>query len=168
MMKLTTEAGELSNLERELYQEFPKEAKIKEKGLSDLYFKPAFFEKTGRLYEALGVKHFRKYFPNGGSYWIRKGQPCWIKGRKKDDLERFIKKTETIEAIHVLAGLPITAMSAMLLADKDYVAAGIFTLLNLAVNVYPIMSQRYNRNIANKILERLEERETKKAITAYR
>ncbi|GEM_PF-1766738 len=165
----------LSGLERELYRESHGSTDVKEtdsfwQRLSDLYFQPKFFEKSGKLYEALGVNWFRKYFPNGGSYWTQRGQSSMVKGRKKEDLESFVRLTKRLEGIHTFGALPFFTIiaAAISLADKAYVVAGVGVVFNLVTNLYPIMSQRYNRNKANKMLERLEEREAGKVLVLYR
>lgn len=163
----------LSNLERNLHHEFSKSIDAKKtkslwKKLSDSYFQLESFEKSGKLYEALGIKWFRKYCSNGGSYWTRRRESSMIKGRKKENLENFVRLTKRLEGIHVCGILPFLTMSTISLADKDYTGAGIMTILNLAINIYPIMSQRYNRNKTKQMLGRLEERGARKMPAHYK
>ena len=104
--------------------------------IADMYFKPKSFEKNGKLYEVLGIKWFRKYCPNAGSKFSLTGS--LVSGRKKKDLELFNLETKRLEGVHAFGLLPLyTALTAMDLADKDYVSAGIYTALNLLINVYP-------------------------------
>ena len=158
---------DISPLEREIYQESPKSINIEKtksfwKKLDDLYFQPKFFEKSGKLYEALGIKLFRKYFPNGGSWWTKRGQPSMVEGRKKEDLEKFILLTKILEGMHAFGFLPCYAsLTAKALEYEDYAGVGVGILI-MGVNLYPIMSQRYNRNKANKMLEILKQREARK------
>ena len=172
--EVVTSGIETSDLERELYAESPERTDVtKDKSfwqkLSDLYFQPKSFERSGKLYESLGVKWFRKYCPNGGSFWTKRGQSSMVKGRTKENLESFIWLTKILEGVHSFGFLPFyTTMTAIDLADKDYVGAGIWTVLNLGLNLYPIMSQRYNRNKATQMLESLEERETKEMPAPYK
>src|SRR3989338_6716657 len=155
---------DISPLEREIYQESPKSINIEKtksfcqeivNGLNWLqgqYFRPKSFEKSGKLYEALGIKLFRKYFPNGGSWWTKRGQPSMVEGRKKENLEKFILLTKILEGMHAFGFLPCYAsLTAKALEYEDYAGVGVGILI-MGVNLYPIMSQRYNRNKANKML----------------
>lgn len=172
---VTSEIGlaELSDLEKEICVESPETIDITKgkpfwQKLSDWYFQPKFFEKRGKLYEALGIKWFQKYCPTGGSYWTKRGLPSMIEGRKTENLEDFIGLTKMLECVHC-GFLPLyVASTTILLTENYYVGAGIGAVLNLGVNIYPIMSQRYNRNKATQLLERLEERKTKKMPAHYK
>ena len=121
----------------------------------DLYYRPKEFEKSGRLYEALGVRTFSKYCPNGGSYWNKLLKRKIFKKRSKS-LNHFTIETKIKEAAHV-AFLPFyTHLTTEFLSVDDYLNAAIITILNIGINVYPIMSQRYNRNRALNLIDRLE------------
>lgn len=54
------------------------------------------------------------------------------------------------------------------LVNKDYIGAAIWSAVNIICNLYPIMSQRYNRNKATQILEGLENREAKERFIPYK
>jgi len=124
--------------------------------LSDLYFTPKSFERSGRLYEALGIKFFRKYCPNAGSYWTRKFKGSLIYGRTRGNLEDFVNRTKILESIHFFGALPIYGIIAYELTYFDnYIGAGAILLLNFGANIWPIMAQRYNRNKVNQILARM-------------
>lgn len=80
-----------------------------------------------------------------------------VKGRKREDLESYISLTHWFEKIH-LAFLPVySALTAVTLTHEWYTGAAISMGANIAVNLYPIMSQRYNRNRAMKLLERMNQ-----------
>lgn len=150
---------EKSNLEKVLEKEVVRQHRDPWHALWDSYFKPKTFEKSGKLYEALGVPWFSKYWINGGSYWTRRGQSPMVAGRKKKDLENYIQLTQSLEGIH-LALLPVySALTAVTMAVGWYTGTAITIGANVAVNLYPIMSQRYNRNRAIKLLERLNQEE---------
>jgi len=72
----------LSNLEEKLYQEHTSIGEGVTKSvwgkisgalnnLQDYYFKPKAFEKSGRVYEKLGVKVYKKFLPLFGDYVSR-------------------------------------------------------------------------------------------------
>ena len=129
--------------------------------VTDFYFKPKSFEKTGKLYETLGIKWFRKYCPNGGSKFSL--TESFVSGRKKEDLELFVSETKILEGMHTFGGIPLfTAFTIMNLVNEDYMVAGIQTVLNLLVNACPIMSNRRNRNKVEKMIDTLEKREARK------
>ncbi|MBU0667116.1 MAG: hypothetical protein ABIC91_03340 [Nanoarchaeota archaeon] len=160
------------NLEEELYQEKTDSVysgetksfwqKIGE-GLNDLqesYFEPKLFEKSGKLYEILGIKLFGKYCPNYGTKFSSKDS--LIEGRKKEDLQSFVNSTKLLEGIHTFVLAPIhTTLTMMSLADKDYSSAIVWGITNVIINLYPIMAQRYNRNRANRLLDMLDQREVR-------
>ncbi len=122
----------------------------------DNYFATKEFEKDGKIYEILGVKYFGRYFPNFGSFWTKKFKeyPSMINGYKKKDLNKFINLTRRIEGGHLIA-LPLwTSLNIYHFMNKDYESLAIFGGINILINVYPIMSQRYNRNRALRFLEK--------------
>lgn len=120
-----------------------------------LYFAPKPWEKNGKLYELLGVKLFSKYFPNAGSYWIRKGrEPKRVKSGRSEDLERFIGHTKSVESAHGVIALPLAVFTIYSAFIGAPYSAAVFGALNFVANFYPIISQRYNRNRAIQLRER--------------
>lgn len=116
---------------------------------ADAYFKVRAWEPV--LYKVLGVTLFKKYVPTGGTKWNRRA------GRKKEDLHTsdglntLINRTYALEVAHLLCIIPVFAIAAFfnwLLV----VTIG----MQLLVNVYPIMLQRYNRALAQKRLREIE------------
>ena len=160
----TVEARGFSQLERELYQELPETVDTKEtksfvrkvgnglNWLQEQYFKPKFFEKSGKLYENLGVKTFKKFLPTMGGYMCRLTGYRWINGKKDLGMRDFW--TRVYETIHLTIGSVVTVQTIDKIADGDYDGAAIQTALNLLVNVYPIMMQRYNRSRIYRTQER--------------
>lgn len=156
----TSTEQESSYLERKIHQKNStnvKEDKSLLERFTIWYLKPKSFEKSGKLYEFLGVKLFGKYFPNGGSYWTKKKKTLHRTTREeqKNNLKYFIGDVTETELIHSFIFVPLfTIASAVNLATENYAEAGDLTILNLLINFYPIINQRYNRNKANKILEK--------------
>lgn len=130
---------------------------------TDVYFKPRFFEKSGRMYELLGVKPFRKLvigtigrvfksvemdkFP--GSYFIGKGYHQNI-----GTYESMARISEVIHAPLVILGC-VDLISGIGERDIGKIAGASALAL---VNAYCTMLQRYNRAKAYNILERRGER----------
>ncbi len=130
---------------------------------ADYYFKPHFFEKNGKLYEAIGVKLFSRYCPTAGSIWRRKKNSkgettVRMSYRGKTPRERLIRDSKRIEAAHTVIGLPLALAAASYVVTADYVPAAVFGLMAFGLNFYPIISQRYNRNRALQSVERYERR----------
>jgi hypothetical protein len=120
------------------------------------YFALRSFERTGRLYELLGVRHFRRVAPDGdlANRWERRTNPHYrvIGGRRSAEL--FVVRTEQSERGHLVLlalGL-VSAVYAWRLGWHGwaaYLGAG-----NVVVNVYPILLQRYTRGRLNAVLRR--------------
>ena len=130
---------------------------------TDIYFKPKFFEKSGRIYEWLGVKPFKKLlmgtigraFRSAGmddiswSYFIGRGS-------NKD-----VSHYETLARISETVHMPLTILAGSALAPN--VAEGDITniigaSMGILINGYCTMLQRYNRARAYRILEKKGER----------
>ncbi len=139
------------------------EKSIKNKSLtrrvSESYFKIRSFEKSGRLYESLGVKLFSKYNPIWGSHWISKGQDSRLKGRKKEDIKYLISQLKSVEVGHIICLIPAELPALAYLSQDSRSGFLVFTALNIFMNIYSVIGQRYNRNRAEKILEWYESKE---------
>ncbi len=137
----------------ETQTETKKESKKLFNKLTDWYFEPKGFEKSGKLYENLGVKTFKKYCPNGGTKFSLTGK--WGKEIMQDGLKYYINKTKVFETAHLVLGESLYAGSMILsLNQKNYGILAGLTIANLLINIYPIITQRYNRNKAQKILDK--------------
>jgi glycosyl-4,4'-diaponeurosporenoate acyltransferase len=131
------------------------------KKIADAYFEPKSFEKwqNGRIYEILGVRQFKKFVPFG--YYmnsiIRKYVDPHHNLVSGEDCARLwgVYFTKTAEASHVALGI-LTAIPPITHAFKEgnYNSALLTGAVNLLVNVYPIMLQRYNRTRINNVLEK--------------
>ena len=115
--------------------------------LPNSYFRVYGFERSGRLYERLGVLTFRKFVPNGdfANRWDRRKDPGFRMIRDRKSAAAFIARTRQSERGHiVLLALGIVssayAWSIGWYSWAIYLAAG-----NVLVNVYPIILQRYTR-----------------------
>lgn len=113
------------------------------------YFRPKTFEQSGKLYEHLGVKLFKDYCPNGGAKF-----GSMITNKSRQGLEGFVFGTKVLESIHVIALFPFTYFMLSELFGGDKESSAFLALINIFGNVYPIISQRYNRNRAERILRK--------------
>jgi hypothetical protein len=116
-------------------------------GTADRYFQLRPFEASGRIYERLGVRLFRR-FVVGGDYFNRaagcydaqyRGVRSLTAARQAERLGRLS------ERLHVagLAFLVPPTCCALLVGRLDLVLA--LGLINMLTNLYPIMLQRYTR-----------------------
>ncbi|KKQ08908.1 hypothetical protein A3E66_04680 [Candidatus Daviesbacteria bacterium RIFCSPHIGHO2_12_FULL_37_16] len=133
------------------------------KRVSDAWFEPKSFEQNPEVYEKLGVRTYKKYVPTSGDLvrrlvWKRFGDESWVKGNV-DSLKSMERFTRIYEGIHAtFLGVGVATMAAQLQAGQIEGAA--FTAgLNTLVNVYPIMTQRYNRSRLYRTIHKMEERQ---------
>ena len=126
---------------------------LKEK-ISNFYFAPKNFEKDGKIYEKVGIKFFKDYCINAGTKFSLTGK---YKVHGRENLGKFIEETKHSEKVHLALGAGLAVLDAALLCnDKiDFKTFGYLSLANIAINLYPIMAQRYNRNKAQKIMNKI-------------
>ncbi|MBI4448178.1 hypothetical protein HY643_04300 [Candidatus Woesearchaeota archaeon] len=150
-----------SSLETKLAED---QAQVNDKGLfqkiTEWYFEPKSFEKSGKLYEYLGIKYFKKLVM-GTTGKLRKmlgdgKEPSnYFIGEKRnsESLKQFEKGSRLNERIHgplTLFFLPLLAYSL----GEDHYGTAIFNGLNILLNGYLTMLQRYNRARVYNVLER--------------
>ncbi|MFA6889366.1 MAG: hypothetical protein WC254_07765 [Candidatus Woesearchaeota archaeon] len=123
--------------------------------LQEQYFKPHSFERDGKLYEALGVRTFKKYLPTGGDYICRLTGINWIKSKK--ELGPLNCMTRFYEATHTVFFILGTLQTVDAISEENYIEAGFKLAINILVNLYPIITQRYNRSRIYAIQEKRRE-----------
>ena len=124
--------------------------------LPDRYFRVQGFERSGRIYEWLGVRTFRKFAPDGdfANRWERRKDPGFRMISSRKSAADFIVRTRQSERGHiVLLALGVVstayAWSVGWHGWAVYLAAG-----NILVNFYPIVLQRYTRGRIERLLRR--------------
>lgn len=120
------------------------------------YFEIRRFERTGRIYESLGVLLFRRFAPNGdlANRWERRSDPGYRLIHGRSSAAAFVQRTEQSERGHLVLltlGVVSTAYAWSIgwYGWAMYLAAG-----NVLVNVYPILLQRYTRSRLQAVLHR--------------
>ena len=118
------------------------------------YFTPKFFEKSGTLYKFLGVRIFKKFVPVTGDIAHRRTKTKSIPNAATETLRKYEKVTRSYEMGHLIfflwfAIIPIWLMVTFAtlgypVSTLVYIGA-IYFIINLPLNVYPIIIQRYNR-----------------------
>src|SRR5215472_7924009 len=113
----------------------------------DSYFRPKAFELRGKLYEAMGVRLFRRFMMDGDymNRRLRRAVPNYRFIAGRDSMRRFEALTRANERGHLillLSGLPPTVYAV---ASGWPKFAAYFVIVNILLNVYPILLQRYTR-----------------------
>ena len=112
------------------------------------WFGPKTFERGGSLYEKLGVRRFNRFLPFGyyTNLLVRALlYPGFRIVSDRKSAKVWVLFTVVAEAFHTLAFAVFLAIMASDILGGEYAKAALNVLLNLMVNVYPAMAQRYNR-----------------------
>jgi len=127
---------------------------------TDWYFAPKSFERSGRLYESLGVKPFKKLVMGTVGRPLKRDQASnYFIGRPLNNraMKRYELMTRLNETIHA----PFTAFAIYIISEwieKGNYGDVIFGAIPFLINGYSTMLQRYNRA---RIYETIKKREKK-------
>ena len=111
------------------------------KSQSPRVFSLARWEKDGDIYDRGGLQAFRRILLHSPFGWINPNMR--LSGRT--DCDRLLREMNAAEGVHWLAGLVSVALAIWSCVD-DLAAYGYSLLLvNIPVNLYPIVLQRWNR-----------------------
>ena len=112
--------------------------------LPERYFEIRDFERSGRLYEALGVRLVKSVVRRGPLHLFNPGLrlPAERTPAQLGELEQRMREPETG---HVWVFVIVTLVTAHAATRGWWSAAGWTMAFNVALNVYPVMLQRYNR-----------------------
>ncbi len=119
--------------------------------LSEWYFKPRSFElrRDGRIYILLGVRTYKKFVPTSGDKITHLRGIDRLKivksGGRRQALENYEKQTRKREWRHLISAILLQSWAVgaeIAFGNHNFV---ISSLVNLLVNLYPIMVQRFNR-----------------------
>lgn len=112
------------------------------------YFRPRSWEGGGELYERLGVRTIKELYLGGlymnklvGLLLRRRYRPFRGPGWPR----RWLRFTVVVEIGHSLVFVYMLATAAGRLAAGDWWGAGVALAVNVLVNAYPVLIQRYNR-----------------------
>lgn len=118
--------------------------------LSEWYFASRPFELrgNGKVYERLGAKFYKKYVPTSGDVITRlrgiKRLNIAAIGRRQALIEHELQ-TRKWEWRHLVSALLLQAWAIFAGVSIGAEHFWISSAINLVVNIYPIMVQRYNR-----------------------
>jgi hypothetical protein len=106
------------------------------------YFELRTWERSGRLYRALGVPAFRALVRRGPLSLFNRALPAaWRSG----DAERIERETRASEAGHGIAFGIVLALAAVSLTRGDPERAAWLAALDVPMNLYPVLLQRDHR-----------------------
>jgi hypothetical protein len=131
--------------------------------IPDGYYRPCAVERwrNGHIYEVLGVRAYKWWLPTGGDRarlttgkhairsYSRSSSDC------RQQLEDLEGSTHRFEAWHLLGAVVMAGLTAPNLWGGDFLSSSLLIAVNLAVNIYPIMTQRYNRVRIEAVLRRM-------------
>jgi hypothetical protein len=120
------------------------------------YFRIRSFERNGRLYEAIGVRLFRWLVPDGdaANRLRRRSDPAFRIIRNREYALAFRQRTELSEKSHLVM-LVLGCMSAGFAWGIGWRGWAFYlTAGNIAVNLYPILLQRYTRSRLDRVASR--------------
>ncbi len=126
------------------------------------YYRIAAFERSGRIYELLGIRLFRKIVPDGdlANRWRRRTEPAQKMIHHRAHAAAFVQRTEQSEKGHLVL-LALGLYSAAHAAAIGWWGWATFISVgNLLVNLYPIMLQRYTRGRITRMFRRERVRQT--------
>jgi hypothetical protein len=110
------------------------------------------------LYEYLGIRFFKRWMPTTGD------KISQFRGRKYLDLssgdikEQVASEMRDTKIISVTHGVAFLGMAAAAIWAEHPVMTAAWTVANIAVNVYPLILQRYNFVRLAKLMDKLERR----------
>ena len=107
------------------------------------YFTPRPFEFS--LYQRIGVPFLGRYCPNGGSRFSVTKSLVKRRGSRLEVLRAFVKTTIVGETLHVLTAVVMVWQMIDACRGARYEGAAANFGVNVTINAYPIMLQRYNR-----------------------
>lgn len=135
---------------------------------AERYYAIKDFERTGRIYERLGIRLF-KWMVYRGPFRIFSPTMRLSKfseGLTASNLRRLENETRNGEAVHWLVFvlvLPFVGYAAL----RGWLGAVVWLMaFNVVLNVYPVMHHRYNRNRLQRLLGKLAARHGKKSMVS--
>ena len=120
------------------------------------WFRPRAFELSGRFYEALGVRRLRAFMVDGDimNSWIRRSLPGYRCVSGRGSMQAFVARTCVSERAHLVMLLAMIPATVYAVVRGSLLMAAYFATSNAAVNLYPILLQRYTRARITRILAR--------------
>jgi Glycosyl-4,4'-diaponeurosporenoate acyltransferase len=115
--------------------------------LPSSYYRIRHFERSGRVYEVMGVRLFRWFVPDGdaANKLRRRHRPEFRIIRNRRYARAFVRRTELSEKSHLVM-LALGTFSAVFAWRIGWAGWALYLGVgNLLVNLYPVLLQRYTR-----------------------
>src|SRR5690554_1661910 len=119
--------------------------------LTSSYYNTKSWEKGGRVYQYLGVNLFRKILVWIG--WEKLNKKVNPVAKSLNSLLHLEYGTRQSEFGHLIIFSIVLAVNIFVAIKFDFVKSLWLLILNLLLNVYPIMVQRYNRPRLRRIIK---------------
>lgn len=107
------------------------------------YYKEKVWEKRGKIYEQLGIHLFRKLLVIIG--WEKLNKKANPVQKNIDALIHLEQQTKKSEYAHIIIFFIVTGFTIYVAIQYSFLEAGWLLFLNIILNVYPVLLQRYNR-----------------------
>ncbi len=111
--------------------------------LNSSYYNSKNWESNGKIYRILGVKYFRKLLVIIG--WEKLNKSRNPVNKNSRTLEMLEYKTRQSEFGHSVIFLIVLIINVAVIVKFGFIESLWLLVLNLLLNVYPIIVQRYNR-----------------------
>lgn len=116
--------------------------------LADWYLRPREFE-AGRLYPLLGVRWYKKAVPSSGE-WVSRWRgidrlKIAASGSRRLALQNYDLQARKWEIRHLVSAIPLQVWAVVGGATVGVEQFWTCSAINVVVNIYPIMVQRFNR-----------------------
>ncbi len=118
------------------------------------YYRVHAFERSGRVYELLGVRAFRRFVPDGdfANRWRRRREPDFTMIRGREGARAFLTRNIASEQRHVVLLRALFAPGASGWRMGGEGGPWYLFAANIAANVYPILLQRYTRTRITRLM----------------
>ncbi|WP_146153618.1 glycosyl-4,4'-diaponeurosporenoate acyltransferase CrtO family protein [Adhaeribacter arboris] len=123
--------------------------------LHSAYFNNHAFEKSGKIYAALGVHWFRWLLVISG--WEKLSQKNNPVRKTLPALQQFERATRVSEFGHSVIAIIIFALTVFVCIKYSVKEAFWLILFNVLLNIYPILVQRYNRPRLRRLVQKLQQ-----------
>jgi len=107
-----------------------------------------------KVYKVMGISYFRNILLV--LFWGRENNRKKYFNGTKSGLKNFIYQSKQSEFGHSISFVCILLISIVLLFKGYYSLVGVTTIINIIVNLYPLILQRYHRVRIEKLTIRIQ------------
>lgn len=129
--------------------------------LKSSYFDSKSIEREGKIYKYFGVHYYRKLLVISG--WEKERKEKTPINKKLTALEYYEYRTRASEFGHGIIAIIIALISIYVFIAYSLKDTIWLVLLNIFLNIYPIIVQRYNRPRVQQVIEKLKQQSSNKS-----